>query len=209
MKKFLLAALLVLFAASPIASESLNPFLDKNLASVVHLVGVVMSENGTPFVYGCTAFSIAPRKLMTAAHCVPSNMVSLSADRVRVYPIKIDVAKDLAILLWDKELPALSFRDSPLVRYEAVTALGYGYSFAHPTVTFHQVIMLNYSPDPDEIWPGTWYMGGFIGGMSGGPVIDKDGFVVGVVQRGSAQMGYGVSVATIREFLADEPISEQ
>ena len=46
-------------------------------------------------------------------------------------------------------------------------------------------------------------MGGFIGGMSGGPVFDINGDVVGVVQRGTEQIGYGVNTATLLEFLME------
>lgn len=204
MKHLMLAVLLLpfLLIPTPLASESLNPLLDRALLSVVHLIGTTRDAHGNATLSGCSAFAIAPRKLLTAAHCIPTDYVSLAADRLSVYPSKVDTARDLAILLWDKELPPLTIRQAPLRMYEPATALGYGYSLAYPTITTHRALMFKYSPDPDDIWPGTWYSGGFIGGMSGGPVIDDAGQVVGIVQRSSSQLGYGVDSDTISEFLA-------
>lgn len=180
--------------------------LDRTLASVVHIQGEYTDEEGDISHFGCSAFAIAPRKLLTAAHCVPpaDAKPTLWINHRRAFAEKIDREHDLAVLLIDQDVPALGFRAAPLTRFEHVRALGYGYSWDHPTVTTHMVIMLEYTPYPGEVAPGTWFMGGFIGGMSGGAVIDADGYVVGIVQRGSTQAGYGVSCETIRNFLASE-----
>lgn len=204
-RKFMLAVLLLSLVAvpRPVSTESLNPIADKVLLSVVHITGTVGDEEYGDHQFGCSAFSIAPRKLLTAAHCVPEGYKNLRANGTLVYPIKIDTDRDLALLLWDKEIPNLVFRLDQLERYEQTLALGYGYSMAHPTVTAHYVMMLNYSPDLENIWPGNWYMNGFIGGMSGGPIVDQEGHVVGVVQRGSSNIGYGVDTYTIHDFLTN------
>jgi S1-C subfamily serine protease len=51
--------------------------------------------------------------------------------------------------------------------------------------------------------PGIVVQGGYIPGMSGGPVIDKDGQVVGIIQQSDQNIGYGVGVDRISEFLLD------
>lgn len=206
MKQFLAAAFIFILAFTSLpstqAQASLDPLSDRVLQSVIHLTGTLTDE-GMIHVFGCSAFSIAPRKLMTAAHCIPSGLMTLFANKHPAYPIKIDVDRDLAILLWDVETPNLTFRQQPLSRYEPAIAFGYGYSMDYPTITHHTVMFTHYSP-MESIWAGTWYMGGFIHGMSGGPITDLNGDVVGVVQRSSEQLGYGVSVETINEFLLSE-----
>lgn len=206
MKRIMLAVLLLLALAVPsnisaVPVQSINPTVDVALRSVVHIVGTIRDDEGDPHIYGCSAFAVSARKLVTAAHCYPDGAFHVYGDGVAVFPVKIDRDMDLAILLWDKIVPTLELRLEPLIRHESVTGLGFGYSLAFPTITDHKVMMLNYTPDVGTIFPGTWFMGGFIGGMSGGPVIDKDGLVVGIVQRGSEFIGYGVDAKTIADFI--------
>jgi len=163
---------------------------------VGHITGI-FSEMGETHTYGCTAFSIDTRKWMTAAHCVGDEM---KIDGHPAMVIAQDKTLDLAVLVADYVKPALHFRAKPLHRQEEVVALGYGYSWKYPTITHHFVMILHFSPNED-IYPGVWYSTGFIGGMSGGVVLDLNGMVVGIVQRGDSQVGYGVDVATMLAWL--------
>ena len=169
--------------------------VEKTLLSVGHITGKT-EEDGQIRSYGCTAFSIDVRKWMTAAHCVGLDML---IDGHPAMVIAASKEMDLAVLVADYVRPALHIRVKPLVRQEEVIALGYGMSWKFPTITHHFVMMLNYSPY-DDIYPGTWYSNGFIGGQSGGPIIDLTGQVVGVIQRGDSQVGYGVNAAAILAF---------
>jgi hypothetical protein len=155
------------------------------------------TQEGEPDHYGCSAFSIAPRKFLTAAHCMGDNMV---VDGHKAFMVAQDVNADLAIIVSDYEKPALEMRTLPLALQEETVSLGYGYSWKYPTILHHLVMITNYSPYM-EIMPGTWFSTAFIGGMSGGPVVDLHGQIVGVVQRGDYQVGYGVDSATIFKFL--------
>ena len=186
------------------------------LQSVVHMTGTPLVQ-GAPVStnsdadtmvwkqaegrsYGCTAWAIDVRKFVTAAHCIGDNMM---IDGHPAFVIKQDATLDLAVIVADYVVPALTIREAPLTREESAIGLGYGFSWKFPTITHHKVMMLDYTPLPNDIpTPGTWFSFGFIGGMSGGPVIDDNGQVVGLVQRGSDVVGYGVSSATIFAFLA-------
>ena len=86
---------------------------------------------------------------------------------------------------------------------EYVRAIGYGHSLGFPLVTPHNVQNIAYNLDGDGHPTVVMYMGAFISGMSGGPVFDKVGRVVGMVQRSSSVIGVGVNADALRQFLED------
>ncbi len=193
--RVILAAVLTLF--KPI----LHPYpvyIEQALKSVGHIEGIAHTNQGD-FEYGCSAFSIAPRKYLTADHCIGDDM---TLDGVTAVAVQEDAKTDLAVILVDDVKPSLVIRQTSLTVLEPVTGLGYGYSWDGPTPTENKVYFLHFSP-AKGIYPGIWFSGYFILGMSGGPVIDRDGQVVAVVQRtsGDGTMCYGVDAATIQRFL--------
>ena len=184
--------------------------IERTLHSVGHLIGKIemtteytvdvastMSFDPAQLTYGCTAFAIDARKWMTAAHCIGREMM---IDDHPAFLVIQDKALDLAVVVSDYVRPALTIREEPLHPQEEVVGLGYGYSWKYPVITHHYAVLMNFSPLPD-IAPGTWFNGGFIGGQSGGVLIDRAGLVVGVIQRSDYQYGYGVNSATMLEFL--------
>lgn len=193
-------AFVILISSSAMAAKITSPSetITQALRSVGHVKGEQKDDDDEVHHYGCSAFAVASRKFLTAAHCVGDK---LTVDGIVAKEIKVDEEKDLAILLVDDTRPPLTLRDRPLSFYEVAYGLGYGYSWAHPTVTFHRALMFKYGPPDTSIYPGTWYQGGFIGGMSGGPIVDESGQVVGVVQRSNDVTGYGVDVDAVKEFL--------
>ena len=170
---------------------------------------VRITQESSTEQYVCTGFSIAPKNYLTAAHCTvqPQDMegnpltTELRADGVKAFVVKQDVKLDLAIIVADFEKPSVNFRTEPLQWLEHVSAMGYGEGFMRPLVTSHRLVMWNYTLGPG-IAPGNVYMDNFIGGMSGGPCYDDQGDIVGIVQRASDDIGYGVDVATLLAFIS-------
>ena len=63
------------------------------------------------------------------------------------------------------------------------------------------VLVVEQTPDPEQMPPGLFVAGQYIPGMSGGPVVDHDGKIVGIVQQSNSGIGFGVGVSTIQGFL--------
>lgn len=153
----------------------------------------------------CTGFMIKPKFVLTANHCLQSN--SLSFDGFPGRLIKNDEYLDLALVNVSEELkPSLTLRDEEVVEGEGLTGIGYGYGWEIPLVIAEKVVIPNYAVDPGSP-TGIIVQGGYIGGMSGGPVIDKDGQVVGIIQRAVNSIGYGVGTQMIKAFLLDAKLN--
>lgn len=185
---------------APTQAAPVRELTDTIEDSIVRLT-VMTPHDGT---YICTGFSIDVRVYLTDEHCVaplkeyPGSI--LQADGHPAFVLKEDATRDLAVIVVDLVKPALEFNPILLSRGDAVQAIGYGEGFTKPTITNHYVMILNYTL-AEDIYPGTIYLYPFIGGMSGGPVFDGDGKVVGIVQRSSDTIAYGVDVSTILTFL--------
>lgn len=192
----------ILFVSPTFAFDNWNPVAVKVLKSISYLTGPEGS---------CTAWSIDSKRdyVITAAHCDQKDML---VDNLPATVKSKDVKKDLLVLeVKGLDKPSLRLaHDNPKVGDE-VASYGYGLALERP---FFRVTHIS----DDQLYVPFEGIGGpfiltdtnFIGGQSGGPVVNTDGDVVLLVQLGSADgFGLGVGAETIKDkmgkFFSNEP----
>ena len=193
MSRLLVVLLLLLPLHSALGAHEAST-LERTARSVVALHDTIDAEDSY-----CTAFAIGDHQFLSAAHCIGALMV---ADGVQATVVKQDNVRDLALITAALERPALTLRNKSVHLYEEMTGLGFAFDMPFLSAIGVVVLVKESAPKNSDIYPGVWYSGVFLNGMSGGPIVDKDGQVVGVVQRAGVGTSYGVSVKTIKEFLA-------
>lgn len=226
-KQFLLASFLsttVLLPPSWFTVSTLDPdTLKKVEQSVVRLTYPIHTINpwtGQPqdFTATCTGFVIGNADgedadfstILTAAHCIPSDPDG--PDGVEVAPIlvvdtywpgrvlKVDDVNDLALVEAQFTKAPLKLRTGVVVR--GMDAYSFGYGYALNTYLFLQhIIAAPYAEIAEDYPIGILVSPGFIGGMSGGPVVDKNGRYFSVVQASTEHVGYGPTLANLKAFL--------
>lgn len=193
---YIVAALISIGCYGGVRSINTNPtrVIDRASASVLRINGI---EDGLS--YTCTGFVVAPQLVLTAEHCIGEKML---ADGQPVTVLRESEKKtDLALLAVPTTKQPLILRESDLKRFDVVHGIGYAMGMDYLTVSFSRVNAVNRSPDRDDMLPGLIVMPGYMGGMSGGPVIDEDGLVVGMCQQSNKGVGYGVGTLIMRAFL--------
>lgn len=174
------------------AAEVTTPVVDQ-AAKSVYLIHA-QKEMGR---IACTGFLIADERVMTAAHCVGEQMTVAG---LAVTDIASDTYYDLALLTVPIHDTPFQFRDVPVSRFEWLAALGHAYGWQRLTIFHVRVYHLDLTP-AEGMRPGLLVKPGYIGGMSGGPLVDSEGRVAGIIQASNRDLGYGISVTLIRAFL--------
>ena len=164
----------------------------------------------------CTAFSINRDQglYMTAFHCTEEFMNTPREEGAKAeFPTLFDKpleviyankALDLAILKAEVKKPALRYRTRPLEVGNEVGAYGYGMGMAVPI--FRSAIVSVFLRDE----AGTeWVLldNSLVQGMSGGPIVDRSGRVIGVNDKTNRESGMTLSIAQIlaaTQFWASE-----
>lgn len=123
---------------------------------------------------------------------------------------RVDETHDLAIVRTTKRLPmpTLAIGEDEPECYERVYGLGCGSQYFG--LAFEGMIVARDGSAGDACKPDSYLFTGLsIGGMSGGPLIDDDGVIVGVItavdRNGHLpvfQIGHAMSLPKIREFIA-------
>ncbi len=159
------------------------------------IIRITLEQDGA--AHSCTGEVIGINLVLTAAHCKGDNLL---ADGAKAKILKTDDYFDLMLLSTPTLKPSLTLRDTPVVRFEDLTAIGYGFGFTQLTVLKVTPFLVGYAAS-STMAAGTFTQGDFIHGMSGGPVVDADGRMVGMTQQTTQGTGYGVGVLLIRGFL--------
>lgn len=210
MHKSLLALVMLLSLVIPTSgnSDDWTAVANKVLASILY----VETEDGS-----CTGFVIdAERKyVMTANHCDSGDSNKVWMDRVQGTIISKDSKKDMAVFEvknLDSKHPALKLAlKDPEVGQEVMSA-GFGMGLERPIVRKAMVSDTALQINEDGIGgPFIALDSAFVGGQSGGPVVNSKGEVVMIVQRASGTVGIGMAASVIRErmgrFWGVEPVA--
>lgn len=186
---------LTLFIASPLAASQWTPIAEK-FASSVYFLEAVNEQDAA--VGGCSGFTINQEKryVLTAAHCDGYKVRIAGTPSLRMFK---DERKDLMVLrALSLDLgPAIKLaRNNPVVGDE-VASLGYGFALEQP---MFRVAHISHAAIDIEELSGPFVMvdAQFVPGQSGGPVLNQQGELVSIVQRGGSGLGFGVGVETIR-----------
>jgi S1-C subfamily serine protease len=202
MRRALLGLVLGILSTASVACRSYtSSFLSASLSPVLH------AELSIVFVKGidahdhesdCTGFVVAPQVIVTAAHCVDGDEAAL-VDGVAGKRTKVDETVDLALVSAPIVKHSLLLRRSPIRTFESLIAIGYAWGRDRRTVLL-ETAMDNAAADETHA-PGVFVQGGYLPGMSGAPLIDTDGLVVGIVQTSAHNVGYGVGARVIQAFI--------
>jgi len=187
MKKAILAFLLSLLIVAPVHSQ--NQISIEQIQKSIVMVGVIAPQANKNI--GCTGIvtSTVLNEVLTAAHCVEQSGLIL-VDNVPSQILRKD--KDIAILRYElKNKPPAQIRKGSVKVGENVIAVGF--AWGELAALGRMVAKL------DE---GTlWMDGPVIPGMSGGPVIDKNGQVVGIIQISNNVVSGSTDAKQIRKLL--------
>lgn len=198
--KRILAVAAILLALTSTTSASLPTWTQAAAQTEKSIVRLTMQieEDGDMFMSACTGEVIDNQRdyVLTAAHCVGTD---IKADGLAAEPVYVDRQADLAVLQVNGiDKPEIRPSAKAIKRGLPIAALGYAYGA--PT----SFLRAGYVANPDAVvneppYNGSYVAGSFdyIGGMSGGPVVDEAGREIGIVQMGDSKTGYGRSIGYI------------
>ena len=143
----------------------------------------------------CTGFSINKTQgnILTAHHCLEddtSAVVPFTINGKPSYVVQGYPEWDLAVIWSVDRIPGLTPRLKPIRQGLPIAAMGFAYTL--PTLTLTQGVIA--APRASFAFHTPWLLASFhyISGMSGGPVFDREGRIVSVVQKADDQTGIGL-----------------
>lgn len=145
----------------------------------------------------CTGIQIGIRWVLTMAHCLPEEGIKADVlvDNEVARVIKQDPEIDLALLGTETNAQRgiMEFREGSPDQGEALLAVGFAWD--EPIYVLKRFVA---RVDDDYVYTD----GSFIPGMSGGPVVDLNGKLVGIIQKGwPGGVGGAINVKVIKKFL--------
>lgn len=207
-KAILLVVLTCLILVSPshaqIVPISWPDIIAQTELSIYKLQMTRFGMFGDELVGYCTGWSINELKgfIVTAAHCEGENML---ADGHKAEILYVNTTADLMILqVSEGKKPSIKPSTKIVKKGDELLAIGYGYGFTQPVAKQCKVAVADLVIN--EIEEGERFLiadCAYIGGMSGGPVVNSEGKVISIVQLGSPDnaTGLGRVLKTIRDVV--------
>lgn len=193
---FLLASLLFI---APTFATDWSSVAEKSLKS---LVGLQVAGNQERNFCSGTVIDSQRDYILTADHCIVEALkrnLRFTVDHQQAMVVLRDIPEDLAVIRAETDKPAMKAAKNPAKVGDFVMALGYAYSYLVPQVRISNVtysgITLN------DGYCNSKCLGvaiDHIGGMSGGPVTDHNGDMIGIVQFGDGKTGMGRNIEIIK-----------
>lgn len=199
----LLLFLLPPWSAYPSAGDDWVKVVRKVEPSLVHLaIAMVDDETGLPVQGRCSGFVVKRGLVMTAAHCDVNediSTVTINGGPVRVVMKEVDEAgvMILAPAKIDPKQPALRFADRNPENGSQVMSCGF---FTRPLYRVSYVSDRSWVDDD-----GSFIMvdAGFLKGQSGGPLVNRRGEVVGVIEMSTPMTAWAVGVDLVRKHIKE------
>ena len=174
--------------------------------------------NGSPV---CTAWHYSPHIYITASHCTtnPDQEYMLTVDLlprtglVHGTVVKIDVEADIAAIfvLGQGGEPILQLSAHPSMVGESVRGLGYGGRSNTAYYTYGHISSLLMVFPTARTGENLILYGGFIPGMSGGPILNNWGEVISVIVGSGPphgifhNIGVGTAPGMLEQFVDNLP----
>ena len=195
MKRVLATIIVGILCLAPLGAVSKWTAVANNLEESIYFLEVLA---GTELQGSCTAFMINQEKkhVLTAAHCDGEKIL---IDGTPTYRVFKDERKDLMVLRANGvDGPNVKLAPADADRGDEVASMGYGAGLEDPM--FRIAHVSNVRMDIEGLsGPFVMIDAGFVGGQSGGPVVNDKGELVMIVQRGNDSLGIGVGAEVIRD----------
>jgi S1-C subfamily serine protease len=192
MKRLLAAVLLALLTVVPATAFERWP-----LAMVNRSVAMLAWQNEDG---NCTAFSINQKKgrYLTAGHCVGDQGTVVLINDTEAELLYADYVNDIAVydVADGKGQPALKLGLAPVIGDE-IMYVGHGYGAPVPVAEVGIFLIPSQLPPFEALSPKQFASTDAIPGMSGGPIVNRKGEVVGMVTCSYRQLGCGVEYVTV------------